>query len=118
MTDKPTMHCQSEIEADTGYSGFLADETLFRWFHDRYSTSKHLLTLYSIAGGLNAKTIVEVVECRIINHIIDTGAIEKVKYMLVETHDHKISELKDETDTLRKRIKELGLGEKINLNWV
>lgn len=60
MTDKPTMHCQSEIEADIGYHGFLPDETLFRWFHDRYSTSKHLLTLYSIARGMNAKTIVEV----------------------------------------------------------
>ena len=61
MSDNyPTMHCQSEIIADTGYTGFLPDETLFRWFHDRYSTSKHLLTLYSIARGMNAKAIVEV----------------------------------------------------------
>lgn len=56
----PTMHCQSEILADTGYSGFLPDETLFRWFHDYYSSSKHLLTLYSIARGMSAKTIVEI----------------------------------------------------------
>lgn len=54
------MHCQSEIEADTGYQGFLPDETLFRWFHDRYSSSKHLLTQYSIARGMDAKTIVEI----------------------------------------------------------
>lgn len=56
----PIMHFQSEIEADTGYSGFLPDETLFKWFHDYYSSSKHLLTLYSIARGMNAKTIVEI----------------------------------------------------------
>jgi hypothetical protein len=48
MQSRPTMHWQAEIEADTGYQGFLPDETLFRWFHDRYSSSKHLLTLYSI----------------------------------------------------------------------
>jgi FkbM family methyltransferase len=64
------------------------------------------------------KMDVEGVECTIINHIIDTGAIEKVKYMLVETHDHKIPELKEETDALRSRIKALGLEKKINLNWV
>lgn len=60
MNENPTMHCQSEILADTGYSGFLPDETLFRWFHDYYSTSKHVLSLYSIARGMNAKTIVEI----------------------------------------------------------
>lgn len=54
------MHCQAELEADLGYSKFLPDSTLFKWFNDRYSTSKHLLTLYSIARGLQAKTIVEV----------------------------------------------------------
>lgn len=54
------MHCQAELEADLGYSDFLPDTTLFKWFNDRYSTSKHLLTLYSIARGIDAKTIVEV----------------------------------------------------------
>ncbi len=58
--EKPTMHCQAEIEADTTYDGLLPDETLWRWFHDRYSTSKHLLTLYSIAKGLPAQNILEI----------------------------------------------------------
>jgi len=60
MTNNPTMHCQSELVTDLGYSDFLPDEILFKWFHDYYSSSKHLLTLYSIARGLNAKTIVEI----------------------------------------------------------
>ena len=58
--EKPKMHCQVELESDLGYSGFISDQTLFKWFNDAYSASKHLLTLYSVARGLNAKTIVEI----------------------------------------------------------
>jgi hypothetical protein len=60
MSSKPTMHCQNEILQDTQYEGFIPDETIFKWFHDRYSTSKHLLSLYSFALGLEAKTILEI----------------------------------------------------------
>lgn len=60
MSDKPTMHCQAELEADLGYSAFIPADTIFKWFEDRYSSSKHLLTLYSVARGLNAKTMVEI----------------------------------------------------------
>ncbi|MEQ9299467.1 MAG: FkbM family methyltransferase [Cyclobacteriaceae bacterium] len=64
------------------------------------------------------KMDIEGVECLVINHLIDTGAIERVKMMLVETHDHKIPELKRETNLLRRRIIQEGLQEKINLDWV
>mgnify|MGYP003653616678 CR=1 FL=1 len=57
---RPTMHCQSELEDDLGYEGFISDKILHKWFNDNYSSSKHLLTLYSIARGLNAKTILEI----------------------------------------------------------
>ncbi len=60
MTTKPTMHCQAELEADLGYSSFIPTDTVTKWFDNRYSSSKHLLTLYSIARGLNAQTIVEI----------------------------------------------------------
>jgi len=60
QTRKPTMHCQDELEQDLGYSGFIPDSLIFKWFNDHYSASKHLLTLYTMARGLNAKTIVEV----------------------------------------------------------
>ena len=58
--NNPTMHCQAELEADLGYSSFIPNDTIFKWFEDRYSSSKHLLTLYSVARGSGAKTIVEV----------------------------------------------------------
>lgn len=57
---RPTMHCQDELERSLGYEDVLPDEILLQWFNDRYSTSKHLLTLYSIARGLQAKKIVEI----------------------------------------------------------
>ena len=54
------MHCQSEIEADLNYEGFLPDEIMLKWYRDRYSTSQHLLTLYSIVKGLKARSILEI----------------------------------------------------------
>lgn len=56
----PLTHCQNEIERDLEGHTFITDEMMMRWFHDRYSTSKHLLTLYTLAVGLRAKTIVEI----------------------------------------------------------
>ncbi|WP_045213325.1 FkbM family methyltransferase [Desulfonatronovibrio magnus] len=56
----PKMHCHAELLRDLNYQGFIPDETMMRWFNDRYSTSKHLLTLYSIARGLNALKVVEI----------------------------------------------------------
>jgi len=54
------MHCQTELEADKWSAGFVPDDVLVRWFNDAYSTSRHLLTLYSVARGLNAQNILEV----------------------------------------------------------
>ena len=55
------MHCQEELDRDlASYNGFLPDELLLKWFHDRYSSSKHLLTLFSVPIGLSAKTILEI----------------------------------------------------------
>lgn len=58
----PAMHCQEELEIMLSQrkDGFITDESLLGMFNDQYSTSKHLLTLYLIARGLSAQTIVEV----------------------------------------------------------
>lgn len=54
------MHCQSELESDLGYEGPLPDEVLLKWSRDRYSTSKHLLTLYNLAKNLGHSSILEI----------------------------------------------------------
>ena len=63
------------------------------------------------------KLDVEGVECPIINRLIDTRLVHRVKQLLVETHDHKIPQLRAETDALRKRIKRLQL-QNIFLDWI
>ena len=62
------------------------------------------------------KMDVEGVECRILEKIINTGVIDKIDYAFVETHDHKIPELKEETDAIRELIKKRRI-ENINLDW-
>lgn len=60
MTEKATMHRQEDVEADLRDHTFITDELLLRWFGETYSTSKHLLTLYSMARGLRARSILEI----------------------------------------------------------
>lgn len=56
----PDMHGHAELENDLFAMPLLSNRLLTRWFHDRYSTSKHLWTLYSIAHGLRASKIIEI----------------------------------------------------------
>lgn len=56
----PKMHCHEEYEMDHKDDGFISDEIMMKWFNDEYSTSKHLLILYSLARGLRAKKILEI----------------------------------------------------------
>ena len=54
------MHRHEDLLKDLNYEGLIPNEMMFSWFNDRFSTSKHLLTLYSITRGLNAKKVLEV----------------------------------------------------------
>ena len=62
------------------------------------------------------KMDVEGAECPIIEKIIINETIYKIDYVFVETHEHKIPELKVETDTIRELIKQRRI-ENINLDW-
>ncbi|MES2308265.1 MAG: class I SAM-dependent methyltransferase [Verrucomicrobiota bacterium] len=53
------MHAHDEL-LDLWGEGFISDETLFSWYQNRYSTSKHLLTLYSYVRGTGAKNVIEI----------------------------------------------------------
>lgn len=63
------------------------------------------------------KMDVEGVEVEIVNSLIDTGVIHRVDQVYVETHDHKIPELKKSTEALRARVKREKL-KHVNLNWI
>lgn len=60
FSPKPTMHKQEELLVDLKNHKFINDKVIMKWHKDSYSTSKHLLTLYSLVIGLSAKTVVEI----------------------------------------------------------
>lgn len=62
------------------------------------------------------KIDVEGAECAILRKMINSGVIDKIDYVFVETHDHKIPELKTETNAIKKLIKQKRI-EHINLDW-
>ena len=64
------------------------------------------------------KMDVEGAEVELINHIIDTGAINKVNYLICETHEKKNKFLLEGTNLLKEKVKNLGLQNKIYFNWI
>ncbi|MDD5198735.1 MAG: FkbM family methyltransferase [Terrimicrobiaceae bacterium] len=63
------------------------------------------------------KMDIEGVECAVVNRLIDSGAISRIEHLFVETHDHRIPELKAETDALRARVASEKLDAIIDLTW-
>jgi len=53
------IHRQSELIKDIDELG-VSEELLKLWFHSRYSTSKHLLILYSLARGIGKGKFLEI----------------------------------------------------------
>lgn len=62
------------------------------------------------------KMDVEGAECAILKKLISDDVVSKIDHVFVETHDHKIPELKKDTDAIRDLIKENGI-KNINLDW-
>ena len=63
------------------------------------------------------KIDIEGAECELLEKIISTKIYKNIKHIFVETHDHKIPELKEKTDAIRKLIKYKKI-KNINLNWI
>lgn len=53
----------------------------------------------------------------VLNDLIDTGAIDRVRYVLVERHDQKYDFLKERLRKVEEKILKNKLNDKINLNW-
>lgn len=63
------------------------------------------------------KLDIEGAEIPVINHLLDTHAIDLVDLTVVETHEKQIPHLAAVTGELRARIAREGLAAKINLDW-
>jgi hypothetical protein len=109
--NKPQMHCHQELEQDLGYVSFLPDNILLKWFNDNYSSSKHLLTLYSLATGLNAQTMLEIGFGRSSFVLARAAAENKAKLFCCDTRDFSYLLNEDE-----KKVVDFTLG-RSDLVW-
>ncbi len=68
-------------------------------------------------GRVNLLKIdVEGFEIRLLNHLLDTGAIHAVEQVFCETHEFKVQGLYRDTQRLRQRLAAAGI-EHVNLDW-
>lgn len=63
------------------------------------------------------KIDVEGVECQLVHHLLDTGAIDKVGTVLVELHDRHIPQFRSENQRLRDRLARAGLEDRVVTDW-
>jgi FkbM family methyltransferase len=63
------------------------------------------------------KLDIEGSELPVLNALLDSGAIDLVDHVIVETHEKCMPQLVGETEALRDRIAAAGLGGKICLDW-
>src|SRR5690606_20494904 len=63
------------------------------------------------------KIDIEGAEVELLNKIIDSSFYKKVGHIFVETHDHKIPELVESTNSIRSKIAEKGITN-ISLDWI
>lgn len=63
------------------------------------------------------KMDIEGAECRVLDHLLDTGTLHRVKRVVVETHDQQIPDLREATDALRRRITDSGHPD-VSLDWI
>lgn len=90
---------------------------------DRKGLQVEVIDLVAFIGSLGRpvkllKIDVEGAEYAILNALIDRGVIDRIDNIYVETHAHSIPSLQPVDAALRKRIAELGLERKIDLNWL
>lgn len=80
-----------------------------------------LIDLAEFINGLQkkiklVKMDIEGVECEVINKLIDSGAIRKIKWLLVEGHGKRIPEIREKMSQLRARMKKEKI-KNIYFNW-
>ena len=63
------------------------------------------------------KVDIEGSEIEVLNRLMDTGAIDLIDHVVVETHEEQMPHLVAPTEALRARIASMGLTKKICLDW-
>jgi FkbM family methyltransferase len=63
------------------------------------------------------KLDIEGAEIPVLNRLLDMRTLDLVDLVAAETHERQIPRLREPTDALRHRIAEMGLEQKIRLDW-
>lgn len=63
------------------------------------------------------KLDIEGAEIEVVNSLLDTGAIDLVDMVVVETHEMQDERLVAPTAALRQRVADMGLASKLRLDW-
>jgi FkbM family methyltransferase len=64
------------------------------------------------------KVDIEGAEIEVLNRLMDTGSIDLIDQLVVETHEEQMTDLAAPTRELRDRINKMGLSDKIRLDWI
>ena len=112
----PKAHEQwDEIDTTVG-SSFVFGET-----KDVTSTDVECIDLAAFISRIPhvrlLKLDIEGSEIPVINHLMETGAIEKIDLTVVETHERFSAELAADTAQLRSAIAAAGMETRIRLDW-
>jgi len=63
------------------------------------------------------KLDIEGAEVCVLNRLLDSGTIDLIDYVVAETHEEEIADLKVPIATLRERIENAGLAKRVRLDW-
>jgi FkbM family methyltransferase len=63
------------------------------------------------------KIDIEGYEIELLNHLLDKDALQRVGKIYLETHERKFTDLKDDTEKLKRRIDDAGLSGKFFYDW-
>jgi len=53
-----------------------------------------------------------------VDRLIDAGAMDRIGTVLLEVHDGRVPELRDETERLRACLRDEGLADKVQTDWI
>lgn len=64
------------------------------------------------------KMDIEGAEGQVLESLLESDVVRKIDYMVVETHEQHIRDLAPRIQEIRRRIEQLGLQDRISLDWV
>ncbi|MCC5871147.1 MAG: FkbM family methyltransferase [Gammaproteobacteria bacterium] len=135
--DLPNVHCHQRAVADRSGSTRLflhrhrSDDPLKHASGSSLLATKHnldpsrfidveMVALTDVIHDLGTvnllKIDVEGFEIRLLNHLLDTGAINAIDQVFCETHEFKVAGLYRDLKRLRQRLKAAGI-DHVNLDW-